>query len=158
MKRKGLAGTVFLALCITMFCFLGSHLLFAASKTARPSTPPPKGKVWVKLENGWRLVLAPPSDAPYAWVKDQWERITDIPLGKERVPSYWGDSGWMPAHWCPVIYPDPEAKWVSGHWESESKWVSGHWEMTPEVRTRVHRVWVPGHRGPRGKWYHGFWK
>ncbi len=158
MGKKGWIKMVSLGMSVAFLGLFGTRLLFAAVKSVRPKTPPPASKVWVKAENGWEAVPAPPSDAPYAWLKDHWERITQIPSGKEWVPSYWGERGWMPAHWCPVIYPDSEAKWIPGHWETETKWISGHWEMTPEVQARVHRTWVPGHREPGGAWIHGYWR
>jgi hypothetical protein len=157
MRKDGLARLIFLAVSAFVICSFCGHSLYASS-SIRPASPPPAGKVWVKAESGWRLVPVPPADAPYTWVKDHWEKIVDIPPGKEWVPSYWGENGWVPAHWCPVVYPHPDAKWVSGHWDAEGRWISGHWVIPPELQARLHRQWVPGHRAPGGAWIHGYWE
>lgn len=107
-------------------------LLTAQPLLAQPGAPPPPGKVWVKAGTGWILVPAPPADAPFIWVVDHWEKIVEIPPGKEWVPPHWGANGW----------------------------VAGYWKAGPGPRLhprRPGRVWVPGHRGPRGRWIHGHW-
>ncbi len=136
-------------------------LLTAQPLLAQPGTPPPPGKVWVKVDTGWILVSAPPADAPFIWVVNHWERIVEIPPGKEWVPPHWGANGWVPGHWRAVVYPYKGAAWVPGHWGLKGHWVPGHWKAGPGPRLhprRPYRVWVPGHRGPRGRWIHGHWR
>jgi hypothetical protein len=159
MKRKSITRMFFLMTLVAVLCLYGGNLLYASSGEW-PGSPPPGGKVWIKLESGWKLVPAPPSDAPYAWSKDRWEKITVIPPGREWVPAYWGKNGWVPAHWCPVVYPHAEAKWIPGYWDSQKQWIPGHWEgvVLPDKPRLDKQVWVPGHRVSNGGWVHGHWR
>ena len=156
-KRRLLVDILLVGFVVLMSVF-DVTVLFASSRSARPAVAPPQGKTWVKMETGWKIVPAPPSDAPYVYENGHWKKITKIPLGKEWVPSFWGVAGWIPAHWCPVIYPDSNAEWIPGHWEKGDKWIPGHWMGLTEIETRVHRVWIPGHRIPGGAWLHGQWQ
>ena len=149
----------FLVIFAALSLFLTGQPLYAM-----PGTPPPQGKVWVKVDSGWTIVKAPPADAPYIWNANNWEKIKEIPAGKEWVPSYWGKNGWVPAHWCPVIYPHKGAKWVPGYWDTEGSWVQGTWALEgcapPKDQISLSaRIWVPGHRVPgKNLWLHGYWR
>ncbi len=145
---------------IVCFIFLSLVCLVIGTPLfAQPDTPPPAGKVWVKGPNGWVLVPAPPADAPYVWVKDHWEKITEIPPGKVWVPPHWGKNGWVPGHWRLVTYPYKGARWVPGHWTQDGRWIPGHWNhRVPPPPHRKRRIWVPGHRAPNGRWIPGHWR
>ena len=144
-----LTGMIVFFLC----SFVGNTLY------AQPTSPPPPGKVWVKTASGWVLVPSPPADAPYVWVVDHWEKITEIPPGKVWVPPHWGDNGWIPGHWRAVVYPYKGARWKPGHWTLDGHWIPGHWgaAVRPYPHKRKH-LWVPGHHGPHGRWIPGHWR
>jgi len=150
---KGKGIFVFLIVFMAAFFFLVGQSLYA-----QPGKPPPPGKVWVKADSSWILVPAPPADAPYIWVVDHWERIEEIPPGKEWVPPHWGGNGWIPGHWFSVVYPYKGALWAPGHWGPKGHWVPGYWKGHVRPRRARHRVWVPGHHDPRGRWNHGHWR
>jgi len=157
-KKWRFAG--FLIAFATLFLFPASQFLYAMPD---PGASPPNGKVWVKIDSDWTLVEVPPADAPYVWKSNKWEKIKEIPSGKEWVPSYWGKKGWVAAHWCPVIYPYKGATWIPGYWNTEGKWVQGTWapkDRNPPKRqnTLKTRTWVPGHRVPGKGWRHGYWQ
>lgn len=154
MKRKT-TKIFFMVTTVAFFlCLLGACSLYA-----QPASPPPSGKVWIKGANGWILVPAPPSNAPYVWVNDHWEKISEIPPGKVWVPPHWGENGWVPGHWQTVVYPYKGARWIPGHWAPDGHWIPGHWRNTVKpYPLKRKRIWVPGHRGPHGRWIPGHWR
>ena len=139
-------------------------VLLSGYAFAIPSEPPPSGKVWVKVDGSWILVVEPPGEGPYIWKNNKWVLDSTTPPENSQwvpghwVPDHWKGDKWIPGHWVAghwkiVKSPGKGMKWVPGHWKG-NKWMPGHW-----VGSYPHKKhWVPGHRGPGGRWIPGHWK
>jgi hypothetical protein len=136
----------------------------SGSAFAKPAEQPPSGKVWVKVDGTWKLVVSPPSDGPYIWNGGIWVLDTTLPPPNSQwvsghwVPGHWKGNEWIPGHWVDghwkvVKSPGKGANWVPGHWKG-NKWIPGHWKSSPPHK----KNWVPGHHGPGGRWIPGHWK
>jgi hypothetical protein len=131
---------------------------------AKPTEPPPTGKIWVKVDGAWILVVSPPGDGPYIWKEGAWVLDTTPPPASSQwvpghwVSGHWKGNRWIPGHWVEghwkVVKPAHKgATWVPGHWKG-NKWIPGHWKGSYPPKKK----WVPGHRAPGGKWIPGHWK
>lgn len=175
-KKKSVKPLLKIFLCVCLLISFSSHVIAQPPPPPQPPEPPgppppeavkvippppppvrlaspPPGKVWVKINRRWTLVLAPPADVPYVWAGDRWVIAPPSAVeGYEWVPGYWSSSYWYPGHWAILRAPGPGMLWVHGYWEG-LVWHPGYWKG-PHPRGHV---WAPGYRDHRGRWHRGHW-